>query len=104
MLDFSGDDDKARRVAIHYAEEFDNSVVLEILKQPRGVKNKDEAILLSRFFWNVLDASARDREQGKVVLEETNLQHWVERLMNIIGGYLKGAGYESEWDAVCDEV
>ncbi len=104
MLDFTGNDGKAKLVAIHYAEEFNNEIVLEILTQPRGVKNREEAITLSLFFWQVLDATARDHENGKVVLDEANLQYWVERLMNIIGGYLKKSGYEAEWDKVCDDA
>jgi hypothetical protein len=104
MLDFKGSDGKAKLLAIHYAEEFNNEVVLEILTQPRGVQNREEAITLSHFFWQVLDATVRDHENGKVVLDETNLQYWAGRLMNIIGGYLKKSGYESEWDNVCDEV
>ena len=91
-------------VAKHYAEEFNNRVVLEILSQPRGVQNKDEATILSLFFWQLLDATARDRENGRIVLEEVNLQYWVERLMNIVGGYLKKNGYEAEWNKVCDEI
>ena len=104
MLDFSGNDEKAKLVAAHYAGQFNNIVVLEILNQPRAVKNKEEAILLSKFFWEVLDAAALDRENGKIVLDEKNLQHWVERLMNIIGGYLKKNGYEAEWEKVCNEA
>lgn len=104
MLDFSGNDEKALQVALHYAEQFDNAVILDILNQPRGVKNKDEAILLAQFFWDLLDATALDRENKKIVLDEANLQHWAERLMNIIGGYLKKTGYEAEWDKVCDEA
>jgi len=104
MLDFSGNDEKAKLVATHYATQFNNSTVLEILNQPRGVQNKNEAIILSNFFWGMLDASALDKENGKVVLDETDLQFWIERLMNIIGGYLKQNGYEAEWGKVSDEV
>lgn len=104
MLDFSGNDEKAKLVAIHYAEQFNNNIVLDILTQPRGVQNKDEAIALSQFFWELLDATALDRENGKIVLDEANLQHWAERLMNIIGGYLKKNGYEAEWDKVSDDA
>lgn len=103
MLDFSGKDEKAKLVALHYAEEFENPVVLEILSKPRNVMNKNEAIVLSKFFWEVLDATSRDFDSGKVVLNESNLQHWVERLMNIISGYLKSSGYQKEWEQVCDE-
>jgi hypothetical protein len=104
MLDFSGNDAKAKLVAVYYAEEFKNDVVLAMLTNSAEVKNKEEAILLAEFFWQLVDATARDREEGKVVLGEANLQYWVERLLNIIGGYLKRNGYEVEWEKVCDEA
>lgn len=104
MLDFSGNDEKAKLVAIYYAEQFGNTLVLEILNEPRGVRDKEEAIMLSKFFWELLDSTAYDKEQGKIILDETNLQYWVERLMNIIGGHLKKNGYEAEWDKVCDDA
>ena len=104
MLDFSENDEKAKLVAMHYAEQFNNVIVLEILNESRGVKNKEEAKILSKFFWEVLDATAYDREKGNIILGEANLQYWVERLMNIIGGYLKKSGYETEWDKACDEA
>lgn len=104
MLDFSGNDEKAKLVAIHYANKFDNKVVLEILEMPRGVKNKEEAVILSSFFWDMLDAAALDKENNKVVLDESDLQHWLERSMNIISGYLKKSGYEEEWESVSDSA
>lgn len=73
MLDVSGNDEKAKLVAIHYAEQFNNPIILEILTQPRNVEISDEAILLAKFFWGVLDATAFDRENGKIVLGEANL-------------------------------
>jgi len=104
MLDFSGNDEKARLVAIHYAEQFNNAIILDILNQPRGVTSKEEATLLAQFFWDLLDATALDRENGEIVLAEANLQHWAERLMNIIGGYFKKSGYEAEWVKVCENA
>jgi hypothetical protein len=37
------------------------------------------------------------------VLREKDLQHWMERSMNIISGYLERIGYQDEWDKVSDE-
>lgn len=60
--------------------------------------------MLAYFFWQVVDAAARDREAGVLVVGERNVQPWVERLLNIVGGYLKNNGYEAEWEQVCDEA
>lgn len=104
MLDFSGSDQKAQQVALHYAQEFNDSFLIDLINQKNTVKNKEDAIALAHFFWQVVDAAARDREYGLLVAGERNTQPWVERLLNIIGGYLKRSGYEAEWERVCDEV
>jgi hypothetical protein len=41
-------------------------------------------------------------EQFKIV-GARDLQHWMERSMNIINGYLENIGYEQEWDQISDE-
>ena len=102
MLDFSGNDEKAELVALYYARQFNNVIVLEILNQPRGVQNEAEAFILAKFFWDMLDASAFDKENGIVVLDEPDLQYWMERLLNIIGGYLDKGGYGAIFDKVTD--
>ena len=104
MLDFSGNDQKAQQVAFHYAQEFNEPFLIDLINQKVTVKNSDEARRLAYFFWRIVDAAARDREAGVLVAGERNVQPWVERLLNIIGGYLKKNGYEAEWEQVCDEA
>ena len=104
MLDFSGNDAKTKLVALHYATQFDNRVVIELLQNQHGVQNEAEATALAKFFWDLLDASALDKENGVIVLDEIDLQFWVERLLNIIGGHLKISGYADVWDRVSDDA
>lgn len=52
----------------------------------------------------MLDQSALDKENGVIVLNESNMQYWMERLLNIISGYLSNNGYQQIWDMVSEEV
>lgn len=104
MLDFSGKDGKAKDVAFHYARVLDRPLIESIIRDNGNVKNKDDAISLAQFYWEMLDRSAFDSEQGIEVLGEADLQFWMERLLNIIGGYLSTIGYEDEWNEVCDDA
>ena len=111
MFDLTERDDKAKQVAMYYAEKLQCSLVLDIFSQTshdhsrqlKDIANKEEAVILSQFFWDAFDAAAQDREAGIVVLGEANLAPWFERLMHIIGGHLVQLGYQTEWDRVCDE-
>ena len=103
MLDFSGKDQKAQEICLHYAKLLRADNLTDIIGCKNSVESKEEAIELSRFFWEMLEAAAGDRDQGVEVLGEKDLQHWMERSMNIISGYLERTGFEDEWDQVSDE-
>ena len=104
MLDFSGKDQKAQQVCLHYARYLKAEKLLAVLECKAVVGSKDEALALTRFFWQMLEAAAEDRDNGVEVLGERDLQHWMERSMNIISGYLNRIGYSDEWDRVSDEI
>ena len=104
MLDFSANDEKAKLVALHYANQFNDTDIVELLENQRAVENREEAIKLAEFYWKMLDAFAGDQENSIEVLGEIGLQYWMERLLNIISGYLVNLGYEKEWEKVCDEM
>ena len=104
MLDFSGKDEKAQEVCLHYAKQLGAYELGDILSCRSEVTSKEEATALSWFFWGMLNASAQDRDNSVEVLGETDLQYWMERCMNIFRGYLSSAGYEEEWDKVSDQI
>lgn len=103
MLDFSGKDQKAQQVCLHYAKQLRADNLLDIIECSAPVASKEEAMALSRFFWQMLEAAAGDRDKGVEVLGESDLQYWMERSMNIISGYLESIGYDEAWDQVSDE-
>src|SRR5688572_4035054 len=103
-LDFNGKDQKAQQVCLHYARHFNVEQLIPVLECRVAVSSKDEALALARFFWQMLEAAAEDRDNGIEVLGQKDLQHWMERSMNIISGYLDRIGYHDEWDRANDEV
>jgi len=104
MLDFSGGDEKAKQVMLHYASELKNSYIQSVLTNNVNVEDSSEARKLADFYWLMLDKSAEDKELGKVVLGESDLQYWMERLLNIVSGYLESMGYGKEWEQASDEA
>lgn len=104
MLDFSGKDQKAQQVCLHYADKLSAKGLIDILSCKAPITSKEEAVALSKFFWDMLDASAGDRDDGVEVLGERDLQYWMERNMNIFRGYLYKIGFGEEWEKICDEA
>jgi hypothetical protein len=104
MLDFKGKDKRAKDVCLYYANKLNAKNLMGILASQDPVRSKEEALELSRFFWKMVDASIEDRDNGIKILDEADLQHWMERSMNIFSGYLRSIGYEDQWEQVSDEA
>ena len=89
-------------IATYYANKLNDNTVLEILK--RGdVKNADEAICLSEFFWKMVDLSIDDEKLNVDLPWMEGAEFWNEKIMNSFSGYLERAGYEKEWDEIVDK-
>jgi len=90
------------KFAVYYAQKFEDERLLEILEQGE-VKNAGDAILLSEFFWKMVDASIEDEKQNVELPWTESGEFWNEKLLNSLSGYLERAGYEKEWDEVLDK-
>ncbi|AFU98433.1 hypothetical protein [Simiduia agarivorans] len=103
MLNYSGSDAHAREIALHYANTLKtDTLLMAIIAGKAPVTCAKEATLLAEFYWQMLDLSASDEKHGVAVLGEVHNEHWMQRLLNIIGGYLEQNGYADEWETVCD--
>jgi hypothetical protein len=85
-----------KETLLRYAELLDDSSSLEILR--RGlIKDKQEAIHFAEFFWRVVAESAN---QDK--LNNENSEYILEKIIVTLMAYFRSAGYEEEWEMVCD--
>lgn len=85
-----------KEMLLRYARLLEDPSSLEILQ--RGfVKDKSEAIHLAEFFWRVVTESAN---QDKANNE--NSEYILEKIIVTLMAYFRSAGYEEEWELVCD--
>ncbi len=87
-------------VVLHFASLLSNTRAEEILKAGI-VTSSEEATILSKFFWEMVNKSA---EGGVVLPCEGSSQYWTEKLYNSLGGYLENTGYEKEWNTEVDNA
>lgn len=90
-----------KQVALHYANKLGNAKVQQIL-ECESVKSKDEASILSEFYWEIVRASTKDRDSNAGEPFE-NMDASLEGLHNTFSIYLCNNGFEDIWDDVLDE-
>ena len=98
MIEYTYDEEKV--VAFFMADQL-NDFLTKAIIQKGEVSNKQEAIHLSKFFWEMVNRSA---EGGLVLPCEGSSQYWAEKLYNSFGGYLERAGYEEQWNEEMDKA
>ena len=86
----------------YYARKMNAFEILKILDKG-GVNSKEEATSLSEFFWNMVESSIDDEDNGIKLPWVEGAEFWNEKIMNTISGYLERSGYENIWDEVSDK-
>lgn len=87
--------------ANYYADKLSDKRVKAILSNLEVV-DANEAIALSKFFWNMVRESIKDEEAGLKLQWDDGAEFWNEKLLQSISGYLERVGYEAEWDEITD--
>lgn len=100
MIEFKFDEEK--EYILHYAKKLKDNKALEIINSGE-VRNSDDALYLSHFFWEMVDSSIEDEEAEIELPWPEGAEFWNEKIMNSLSGYLDRAGYENEWDSVVDQ-
>ncbi|MGL6161809.1 hypothetical protein [Microbulbifer sp.] len=97
MMKFSDHLKPAQEVALHYANKLKNSLAARVLAGEKDISTVDEAVELTRFFWEMTDCAVDDQKGGVEVAGTSDLEHWMERLMNVFIGYFKDMGFQQQW-------
>lgn len=96
-MNFTETNKPAMEVALHYAKKLDNTFAADVIAGKKEISSKEEAIAFTAFFWEMTDESVKDYEEGIEVAGVTDLEHWMEKLMNITIGYMSRCGFKYEW-------
>ena len=101
MIIYSYDEEKL--TALYFADLLHDGLARKIIEAGM-VANSSEATHLGNFYWRMVDASATFKRDKKTLPFEGSSEYWTEKLLYSLGGYLKKAGYETEWDTESDNA
>lgn len=95
MIEYRYPEEQA--ILLHYADKMQRAEAKAILLNSI-VHDKSEALILSKFYWDMLDIAADDQGEGVELLEKEGIEVWMEYIFHSLNGYLVSNGYEEQWD------
>jgi hypothetical protein len=104
MLNFSEDNRPAQKLALHYAQVLGDHYARQVFSLHTDIANPDEAEAITRFYWAMVDLAVADQEQDNEIEGVVNLEFWMEKLLNIVMGYVNRVGLGDSWSRVSDEI
>lgn len=91
-----------REFVLHYVKKLERKDVENIIDKG-CVSSSTEAVVLSTFFWDMVDEVVKDTKKGTVVAGQNDLEAWNEYVFESIRAYLRNNGFQKEWDEVSDK-
>jgi hypothetical protein len=104
MIKFSEHDVYAQKLAIHYANMLGDEYASRVMSLSAEISTQEEAENITRFYWAMVDLAVEDQEHGREIEGTTDLEFWMEKLLNIIMGYLNRIGFREQWAKTSDEL
>lgn len=101
MITYKYEEEKI--VALHFASRLNELDVIKIIEDGY-VKNSEEAVMLSDFFWKMNEKAILDDSEGLKIPCEGSSEYWIEKIYNSWEGYMLKNGFISEWDAASDNA
>lgn len=95
MIPYAHSDEK--NTILYYANLLNDEITKGIIERD-SIKNKNEAIHLASFFWEMARTS---NEVDKKT--SSNSEFILEKIINTLMAYYRTAGYEKQWEEVADK-
>ena len=103
MLEYNENTQKAKILAEHYAQIVGDEFLIAFMQGKKSITNTQEAQTIINCFWQMTDLAIADHQNDLAIDGITDIEFWMHKLFNKVGGYLIKQGYSEQWDTALDE-
>lgn len=103
MLEFNENSYNSKILAIHYANEVGGKLLISFMSGKIGLRSEKEALEVTEGFWEMTNLAIQDNENGKNPQEISDIEFWMHKLFNKVGGYMAQNGYKEIWQKSLDQ-
>ncbi|TVZ39347.1 hypothetical protein P886_3748 [Alteromonadaceae bacterium 2753L.S.0a.02] len=99
MLEYNEGSQNAKTLAVHYATRIGNHKLIAFMSGEDDLSGADEAAEIIQGFWEMTDFAIVDHNNDVVIDGIVDIEFWMHKLFNKVGGYMIKNGYKQLWDA-----
>jgi hypothetical protein len=97
MLEFNENSYNSKVLAIHYANKVGGELLISFMRGTTGLRSESEALEIIEGFWLMTDLAIQDNENGIAPHDIEDIEFWMHKLFNKIGGYMAKNGFKELW-------
>lgn len=98
MLEFNESTQKAKVLAVHYATQVGDPLLISFMSSETDVLSADQAKRLIEGFRHMTDLAVEDHHHNVSVDGIDDIEFWMYRLFNKVYGYMAKNGFADIWD------
>jgi len=98
MLEYNENTLNAKILAIHYAEKLGGDTLAAFMKGECDIKSNEDAEIIISGFWAMTDLAISDNNSDVIVDGISDIEFWMHKLFNKVGGYMIRNGYKTQWE------
>jgi hypothetical protein len=103
MLKYDEDTENAKILAIHYAHQIGDDILIKFMSGEADISSTKEATLVIKGFWQMTDLAIADNHANKIIEDVNDIEFWMHKLFIKINGYMTKNGFKTLWDASVEE-
>ena len=103
MLEYNQNTQKAKILAEHYARIVGDECLIAFMQGKKSIANTQEAQTVINGFWQMTDLAIADHQNDLVIDGITDIEFWMHKLFNKVGGYMLKNGYQTQRDKATDQ-
>lgn len=98
MLEYNENAQNTKMLALHYANKVGGELLSGFMGGNTDILSNEEAEQVISGFWKMTDLAIKDSHDDKRVEGVVDIEFWMHKLFNKVGGYMARFGYGELWE------
>lgn len=98
MLEFNESTEKAKVLAMHYAMQVGDPLLVSFMSSKTEIQSSDQAKNIIEGFRQMTDLAVEDHHNNMTIEGIDDIEFWMYKLFNKVYGYMVKNGFAEVWN------